>query len=233
MPLTREQVRDEALRLSDEKGLDGLSLRALAGRLGVQAPTLYWHVANKAALLDALSDAIMDEALAALPSTAAEDVPNATMDVLPRTAATIGSEGEEPGTERAAAWQEWLLGAFVALRAAMLRHRDGARIVSGAHNSLRRAEFTEIALERLAGAGLEGERAWLLVLAGTRYTLGHVLAEQGPDAAPAPHLRAEFERRFPLVVQGVSGYFETHSADDLYADGLRLLIAMPPRDPAA
>jgi TetR/AcrR family tetracycline transcriptional repressor len=214
MPLTREQVLDEALRLSDEKGLDGLSLRALAGRLGVQAPTLYWHVANKAALLDALSDAIMDEALAALPER-----------TEPGT-----KPGTKPGTEP---WQEWLLGTFVALRKAMLRHRDGARIVSGAHDSLRRAEFTEIVLRRLAAAGLDGQRAWLLAMAGTRYTLGHVLAEQGPDAAPAPHLRAEFERRFPLVAQGVSGYFETHSADDLYEDGLRLLFAMPPHDPAS
>jgi TetR/AcrR family tetracycline transcriptional repressor len=65
--LDRQQVVDEALRLLDGEGLDALSLRTLAGRLGVQAPTLYWHIGSKAELLDALADAIMDEAILAVP----------------------------------------------------------------------------------------------------------------------------------------------------------------------
>jgi TetR/AcrR family tetracycline transcriptional repressor len=193
--LTREQVLTEALRLVDEKGLEGLSLRALASRLGVQAPTLYWHVANKAALLDALSDAIMGEALAELPAL-----------------------------DRASTWQEWLLGALTALRDAMLAHRDGARIVSGAHDSLLRAEFTELAMARLIDGGVEPRRAWVLVLAATRYALGHVLAEQGPDAPPSAELEVEFRRRFPLLAHGVADYFGSHDADDLFTDAVQQLI---------
>ena len=200
MALTREQVLAEALRLSDEKGLEGLSLRNLATRLGVQAPTLYWHVANKTALLDALSDAIMGEAIAALPAP-----------------------------DDGADWRDWLLAALTALRTAMLAHRDGARIVSGAHDSLRRAEFTERALDRLVRGGVEPRRAWLLVLGGTRYALGHVFAEQGPDAAPSAELETEFRERFPLLAAGVTDYFAAHTADDLYEDALRLLIGLPER----
>ena len=53
-----------ALDLLDEAGLDGLTLRQLAGRLGIRAPTLYWHVRDKRELLDLLAGAVMDEALA-------------------------------------------------------------------------------------------------------------------------------------------------------------------------
>ncbi|MGT2424777.1 TetR family transcriptional regulator [Amnibacterium kyonggiense] len=173
MALTREEVLHEALRLSDDEGLDGLSLRKLATRLGVQAPSLYWYVANKAALLDAISDAIMGEAI--------DDLPEPS-DGLP--------------------WQDWLLGAFIALRRAMLAHRDSARIISGAHDSLRRAEFTERAIERLVGAGVELREAWLMVLGGTRYTLGHVYSEQGPDAAPSSGFDAGFRERFPSLQPG-------------------------------
>jgi AcrR family transcriptional regulator len=46
---TAEIVRAARL-LVDEEGLDGLTMRSLAGRLGVRAPSLYKHVADKEAL---------------------------------------------------------------------------------------------------------------------------------------------------------------------------------------
>jgi TetR/AcrR family tetracycline transcriptional repressor len=196
MALSRTQIVDEALRLVDEKGLDGLSLRTLATRLHVQAPTLYWHLPNKSALLDAVSDAIMGEAL----------------DGLSRL-------------DDAQPTDEWMLAALVTLRDAMLAHRDGARIVSGAHDSLRRAEFVELGMRRLLADGVDERRAWLLMLAATRYALGHVLAEQGPDAPPSAELEPEFRRRFPHVARSVSDYFATHTADDLYHDAVQLLLA--------
>lgn len=56
--LTIEQIVDAAMRLADERGLDGLSMRKLAEQLGVEAMSLYHHVANKEALLDAMVDAV-------------------------------------------------------------------------------------------------------------------------------------------------------------------------------
>jgi TetR/AcrR family transcriptional regulator, tetracycline repressor protein len=50
--LARKTVVQTAIRLLDEVGLDGLTMRRLAQELGVQAPTLYWHFENKQELLD-------------------------------------------------------------------------------------------------------------------------------------------------------------------------------------
>jgi len=57
--LTRQILIDTALRLLDEVGLDGLTVRRLAAELGVQSPALYWHVRTKQELLDGMADAIV------------------------------------------------------------------------------------------------------------------------------------------------------------------------------
>lgn len=57
--LTRQMMIDTALRLLDEVGLDGLTVRRLASELGVQSPALYWHLRNKQELLDGMADAIV------------------------------------------------------------------------------------------------------------------------------------------------------------------------------
>lgn len=59
--LNRDAVLADALRLADADGLDGLSMRALAQRLGVVPMALYKHVANKDALLDGLVDLVWAE----------------------------------------------------------------------------------------------------------------------------------------------------------------------------
>jgi TetR/AcrR family transcriptional regulator, tetracycline repressor protein len=56
----RVKVIQDALDILDEEGLDGLTMRALAQRLKIQAPSLYWHFANKQELVDALADALME-----------------------------------------------------------------------------------------------------------------------------------------------------------------------------
>jgi TetR/AcrR family tetracycline transcriptional repressor len=57
--LERDEVVRVALDLLDEVGLNGLSLRKLAARLGVQAPTLYWHFKNKQDLIDEMAARMM------------------------------------------------------------------------------------------------------------------------------------------------------------------------------
>jgi AcrR family transcriptional regulator len=46
-PLTRERVLQAAIELADEEGIDAVSMRRLGQRLGVEAMSLYNHVANK------------------------------------------------------------------------------------------------------------------------------------------------------------------------------------------
>jgi AcrR family transcriptional regulator len=60
-PLDRERVIRVALELLDEVGLDELSMRSLAQRLGVTAASLYWYVRNKQELLELLADVLYAE----------------------------------------------------------------------------------------------------------------------------------------------------------------------------
>ncbi|WP_063553332.1 TetR/AcrR family transcriptional regulator C-terminal domain-containing protein [Burkholderia territorii] len=55
----RQQVIEVALALLDEVGIEGLSMRRLADGLKIQAPSLYWHFANKQELIDELADALI------------------------------------------------------------------------------------------------------------------------------------------------------------------------------
>ena len=51
IPLTREAIVDAALDVLDREGIEGLSMRNVAERLGTGAASLYWHVRNKEELL--------------------------------------------------------------------------------------------------------------------------------------------------------------------------------------
>lgn len=56
--LDQSQIVQAALALLDEAGFDGLTMRNLAKKLGVQAASLYWHVRNKQDLLSLLAEEI-------------------------------------------------------------------------------------------------------------------------------------------------------------------------------
>ena len=60
-PLTRERVLEAAIELADEGGIEGVSMRRLGQELGVEAMSLYNHVANKDDLLDAITDLVLSE----------------------------------------------------------------------------------------------------------------------------------------------------------------------------
>ena len=85
-----------ALDLLNEVGVDGLTTRKLAERLGVQQPALYWHFRNKRALLDALAEAMLAE-------NHTHSVPRADDD-----------------------WRSFLIGNARQLQAGAARYRDGA-----------------------------------------------------------------------------------------------------------
>src|SRR3954463_7107841 len=54
--LTRERVIDAAVAIVESEGIAALSMRALCEKLDVSVTSIYWHVGNKDALLDALVD---------------------------------------------------------------------------------------------------------------------------------------------------------------------------------
>lgn len=61
VPLTRERVFEAAVAFADEHGIEELSMRKLGQELGVEAMSLYYHVANKGEILDGMVDAITGE----------------------------------------------------------------------------------------------------------------------------------------------------------------------------
>ncbi len=61
VPLSKERVLRAAVELADNQGLDALTMRRLAEELGVEAMSIYYHVANKEALLDGVADIIVTE----------------------------------------------------------------------------------------------------------------------------------------------------------------------------
>jgi AcrR family transcriptional regulator len=60
-PLNKERILEAAIRLADESGIEALTMRKLARELGVEAMSLYNHVPNKSALVDAMADTVMGE----------------------------------------------------------------------------------------------------------------------------------------------------------------------------
>lgn len=60
-PLSRERVLRAAVDLADSRGIESLSMRRLAQELGVEAMSLYHHVANKNDILSGIADMVVDE----------------------------------------------------------------------------------------------------------------------------------------------------------------------------
>jgi AcrR family transcriptional regulator len=60
-PLSRERVLRAAVELADRDGIEGLTMRNLAHELDVEAMSLYYHVANKEAILNGIVEVLLDE----------------------------------------------------------------------------------------------------------------------------------------------------------------------------
>ncbi|MGH2896687.1 MAG: TetR/AcrR family transcriptional regulator [Solirubrobacteraceae bacterium] len=60
-PLTRERIVRAAIELADERGLEGLSTRAIAARLGSGPTSMYWHVPTQADLYELIVDQAIGE----------------------------------------------------------------------------------------------------------------------------------------------------------------------------
>ncbi|MEV4069974.1 TetR/AcrR family transcriptional regulator C-terminal domain-containing protein [Nonomuraea fuscirosea] len=148
--ITRERIITAALELLDDQGMDALTVRALASRLDVRAPALYWHVRNKQELLDEMATEVMrrvSSAFAAVP----------------------------PGD----GWRDDLTAYARVLRSEYLRHRDGARIFSGTRiTDPDVVRMKEPLFERWTGAGWKPVDADDAVDVVTAFVVGFVIEEQ-------------------------------------------------------
>lgn len=149
MAIDRERIIDEALLLLNEVGIDKLTTRKLAERLGVQQPALYWHFANKSALFDALNSAML-----ARYHTRRLPIP-----------------GED--------WVDFTLANARSMRTTLLSVRDGARLAAGTRPSTQEFTDTERVLKLYVDAGFTPAEAFGIAISVSRYVLGYVLEEQG------------------------------------------------------
>jgi TetR/AcrR family tetracycline transcriptional repressor len=199
LALDRQRIVAEAVALLDAEGLDGVTTRKLAARLGVQSPTLYWHLPNKAALVTAIADAILDQQFG---------------DMSP----------PEPDQH----WQDWLSSLAERLRRALLAHPDGARVISASQLSLNMAAISELAMSTLVARGIPLRQARVIVLTVERFTVGHVLEEQAPrpDADALKNFdMATFAQQHPTAVAAIAEYFRPgRTVDDLFRDCLEVVI---------
>ncbi|MFG2675629.1 TetR/AcrR family transcriptional regulator C-terminal domain-containing protein [Streptomyces sp. NPDC048445] len=200
--IDRSRVADTALRLLNEVGLDGLTLRAIARELDVKAPALYWHFKDKQALLDEMAT------------------------VMHRRMVEVGLPGPTPQ-----GWQEQLVAYNLGLRRGLLRYRDGAKVYGGAKfTGTDYADGLEGHLRTMVDAGFELWQAVRAGTTAYSYTMGFVSEEQGVRPMPDQQRegfdvteRAERLARYPLAAAAGSEIFVNY--DERFEDGLRLIIA--------
>ncbi|MGY1725606.1 TetR/AcrR family transcriptional regulator C-terminal domain-containing protein [Geodermatophilus sp. SYSU D01062] len=199
MPISRDDVVRAAVEVLDDEGLAGLTLRGVAARLGVSAPTLYWHVKDKRHLLDLVADSVMAE------------VPESTR--APRPGEPV--------------W-EWLAEASRVRRALLLAHRDSVQVVAGNRPTEVALPGIERTLRVLVEAGLEPGEAVRVVTALGSFVLGDALETQtaldrpaGEPAGGSP----DDPGRFPTLTAAVptAGGDEERFEEGLalFLDGLR------------
>jgi len=199
--LSKTAVVRAALDVLDDAGIDGVTVRAVAARLGVQAPALYWHVRDKRELLDEMATEIWRQVsaeVAALPA----DLP----------------------------WDQ-VMAAFAAItRRALLAHRDGAKVFSGTYLTDAGAlEAQEDRFARMVADGFsvaDATRAYSLLYS---FTIGFCIEEQAAaqagdarfsEASRAARIDA---RTHPVIAEGGPQVFG--DPDARFSDLVALIIA--------
>lgn len=197
--IDRDTAVREALALLDEVGLDGVSTRAVARRLGVEQPSLYWHFKSKQELLAAM-------AAAALKSHDALPLPKAGDD-----------------------WKAWFLLNYRSFRRALLAHRDGARLHAGSVPDGTSRERLLQKFSFLVEAGVPQPDAIVGMLAASRFTVGSALEQQadpdtgeagaagGADGIVVPTHEQAFEAGLLMLLTGLGSVTATDRAPQSHA----------------
>ena len=171
--LDKSKVINSALELLNEVGIEGLTTRKLAQKLGVEQPTLYWHVKNTRALLDALAIEMLDR----------------------HHTHFCPLEGES--------WQDFLRNNAKSFRCALLSHRDGAKVHLGTRPTEKQYETLENQLAFLCQQGFSLENALYALSAVGHFTLGCVLEDQEHQVAKEERETPTTDSMPPLLRQAI------------------------------
>ena len=215
VPLSRRRVLRAAVGLVDRDGLDSLTMRRLAQEVGVEAMSLYHHVANKEAVLDGGVEVVLGEIMAAVEKV------------------------EAPSPEED--WQAALRARILAAREVFLRHRWAPQVLETRTTTspVVIAYFDHVvAILRAGGFSFDLAHRALHVL-GSR-ALGFAQELFQPDGAQTANaetaaMMEQMAERFPNIVgmladaihddpDGTLGFcddqFEFEFALDLVLEGL-------------
>ena len=152
MALTQDDVVAAAVALLDEVGLEGLTLRRLAGTLGVSAPTLYWHVKDKRTLLDLVADALISSQRPPL----------------------------EPAPGQP--WDAWLGEVAQAQYRALVGHRDAGLVVAGNRPPPQSLPHVERLVSSITALGFAPDDALEVLLMLGHFVIGNVVEHQAEAA---------------------------------------------------
>ena len=202
--LNRDAIARAGLRLLDATGIEGITMRALAAELGVQAPTLYWHVKSKQDIFRAMAVAMSEDSAALM----------------------TASDRRAPGRECIARWAH-------ALRRTMLSHRDGARVFAGTFAAdPATLDVIESVLDAWREAGVSAADAAQRTALLRDFIVGFCIEEQALAELRGEAGRGQVEEmrtsldpaRFPLTAQAFPAILTT-PADDRFELGMRLMLS--------
>jgi TetR/AcrR family transcriptional regulator, tetracycline repressor protein len=181
--MNRETVVAEALDLLDEVGLDAVSTRQLAKRLGVEQPSLYWYFRTKKDLMAAMAQA-------AMAPHAREPLPTPEDD-----------------------WREWFLENTRSFRRTLLMRRDGARLHAGSTPTADLDRIRHKMAFLVASGVPEHDAQMAMLTAGrfTVGSVLEEQADSGPGdgpdglaATPGIDHESAFESGLSLIVDGLT-----------------------------
>ncbi len=201
MAIDRGRIVDEAMTLLNEVGIDKLTTRKLAERLGVQQPALYWHFKNKSALLDAINS----EMLARYHTH------------------RLPAPGED--------WVDFTYATARSMRKTLLAVRDGARIAAGTRPSTTDFADTELQLKFYVDAGFSAEESLHISISAARYVVGYVLEEQGERERMAEEVGQDADldaelAPFPILAEAFQSLEQDGSinTEQAFERGLRYMV---------
>ncbi len=201
MPISKSQIVTIALELLNHDGLEGVTLRRLASQLSVKAASIYHHIPSKEHLLDEMAGQILAQGFAEW------DFTNDQRD-----------------------WADWLNLLAHQLRRTLLAHREGARVVAGAHpdaaDSL--VKLWDLTVRVLANAGFHLNQAVDITLTLINFTFGWVIEEQtSPPTAQNPHAPSSevtaIAQNSPIFAQALADWLNRDN-DSHFAAGVRIII---------
>lgn len=198
--IKREDVIEKALELLKEGGLEAITTRRLAQRLGVESASLYWHVKDKSTLLGEMATTII----------------------------TRHHTIETPQDTKQ--WEKWFSDNACSFRNALLAYPDGAMLHAGSIPSYNNLIKAAPKIQYLVRAGFSEREAQMAMLTMSQFIIGCVIEEQTRDKrgilklAPIEKLKkSQGDTDIDTLASDVINAVE-NGLQDTFEFGLKLII---------